>query len=57
VFHIVVQSEVPLFQEIAKKLQAKLEDLAVSVEVKYLPLADIRKMVIEQNIPYDFVLA
>ncbi len=57
VFHIVVQSEVPLFQEIAEKLQTKLQDLAVSVEVKYLPLADIRKMVAEQTAPYDIVLA
>jgi len=57
VFHIIVQSEVPLFQEIAEKLQTKLQDLAVGVEVKYLPLADIRKMVIEQGMPYDFVLA
>jgi|GEM_PF-639622 len=56
-FNIVVQSEVPLFQEIAEKMKTKLEDLAVSVNVQYLPLADIRKMVSEQTVPYDIVLA
>ncbi len=57
VFHIIVQSEVALFQDIAEKLQAKLEDLAVGVDIQYLPLADIRKMVVDQNMPYDIVLA
>lgn len=57
VFRIVVQSDIPLFQEIAQKLQAKLEDLAVGVEVTSLPLADIRKMVVDQTAPYDIVIA
>lgn len=57
VFHIIVQSEVPLFQDIAEKLQTKLQDLAVGVDIQYLPLADIRKMVADQNAPYDIVLA
>ncbi len=57
VFHIIVQSEVPLFQDIAEKLQTKLQDLAVEADIQYLPLADIRKIVIEQNTPYDIVLA
>ncbi len=57
VFHIVAQSDVPVFQEIAEKLQTKLQDLSVEVKVQYLPLADIRKMVTENNAPYDIVLA
>lgn len=57
VFRIVVQSDIALFQEIAQKLQAKLEDLAVSVEVISLPPADIRKMVIDQTPSYDIVIA
>jgi hypothetical protein len=57
VFRIVVQSDVPFFQEVTEKLKTKLEDLAVGVEVISLPLADIRKMVAEQNRPYDIVIA
>lgn len=57
VFHILVQSEVPLFQEIAEKIQSKLQDLAVGVEIQYLPLIDIRKQVAEPTSTYDIVLA
>ena len=57
VFHILVQSEVPVFQSIAEKLQTKLQDLAVEVDIQYLPLTDIRKIVTNQTAPYDIVLA
>ncbi len=56
-FHILVQSEVPIFQDIAEKLKSRLENLAVSVDIQYLPLADIRKIVTDQTAPYDIVLA
>lgn len=56
-FTILVQSEVPMFKEIAEKIQAKLENLSVGVQIKYLPLSDITKMVSEQNPAYDIVLA
>ncbi len=57
VFRILVQSEVPVFQSIAEKLQTKLQDLAVEVDIQYLPLTDIRKIVTNQTAPYDIVLA
>ncbi len=57
VFHIIAQSEVPVFKEVAEKMQSKLQDMAVDADIQYLSLADIRKMVIEQNTPYDIVLA
>ncbi|MEI6711015.1 MAG: hypothetical protein WCK88_01925 [bacterium] len=56
VFHILVQSGVPLFQDIAQKIQSKLQDLAVGVDIKYLSLADIHKTVNDSS-PYDIVLA
>lgn len=56
-FTLLVQSDVPLFQEIAQKIQTKLENLSVGVHVQYLPLSDIRKIVAEQNPTYDIVLA
>lgn len=51
------QSEVPIFQDIAEKLKSRLENLAVSVDIQYLPLTDIRKIVTDQTAPYDIVLA
>jgi len=56
-FTLLVQSEVPIFREIATKIQEKLESLSVGVQVQYLPLSDIQKMVTEQNPNYDIVLA
>lgn len=56
-FHILAQSEVPMFQDIAEKLKATLESFSVSVDIQYLSLNDIRKIVIEQTSPYDIVLA
>jgi hypothetical protein len=46
-----------VFQSIAEKLQTKLQDLAVEVDIQYLPLTDIRKIVTNQTAPYDIVLA
>lgn len=46
-----------MFQSIAEKLQTKLQDLAVEVDIQYLPLTDIRKIVTNQTAPYDIVLA
>jgi hypothetical protein len=46
-----------VFQSIAEKLQTKLQDLAVEVDIQYLPLTDIRKIVTNQTVPYDIVLA
>lgn len=57
IFHIIAQSDVPVFREAAEKLQTKLQDLAVDVDIEYLSLADIRKMVIEGTRPYDIVFA
>ncbi len=56
-FTILVQSEVPIFRTIAEQIQTKLENLSVWVQVKYLPLSDISKMVADPNSPYDIVLA
>lgn len=56
-YTILVQSEVPMFREIAEKIQTKLENVSVGVQVKYLPLSDISKMVSEPNSSYDIVLA
>jgi MarR-like DNA-binding transcriptional regulator SgrR of sgrS sRNA len=56
-YTILVQSEVPMFREIAEKIQTKLEQLSVGVQIKYLPLSDIRKMVAEPNSSYDIILA
>lgn len=56
-YTILVQSEVPVFREIAEKIQTKLENLSVGVQVKYLPLSDITRMAAESNSAYDIVLA
>jgi hypothetical protein len=56
-FSLLVQSDVPLFQEVASKIQAKLATLPVNVKVEFLPLADIQKIVAGQNPTYDIVLA
>lgn len=57
VFHILVQSEVPLFQDLAQKMQTKLQDLGTEVSIQYLTLPELRKTVADQAVPYDIVLA
>lgn len=55
-FRIVYQSEVPVFEEIAKKIQEILKNLSVDTSLEALPLQDIKKMVAEQNPTYDILL-